>query len=294
MGRRIVVMSNCQTGGLYAALGAMLPDDEIQPIAWLGVEPPGLRELLAGADVFVSSLTRPESEALLAASGSTAALIPVPVIWFPGFHPDVLHIGRPDGTELVSAVGPYNSAIVAWCWRAGYSAERILEAFDPAVFAALGYLGTWSGAVDQLRDSVEAAETDFGAWFLPLVRGGAFMLTDNHPRLDALAQMARPVAEQLGADPALVAYRWEQVIPDGLLATSVVWPLYPGIAEALGLPGAYVWRCADGELLGLEAFVHRSLAAYADTDPQTLSIPRFDHDPRFAETLGSLAVAGGR
>lgn len=294
MGRRIVVMSNCQTGGLYAALGAMLPTDEILPIAWLGTEPPGLRELLADADVFVSSLTRPESEALLTASGSRARLIPVPVIWFPGFHPDVLHIGKPDGTELISAVGPYNSAIVAWGWRAGHDAEQILSCFTPETFGALGYLSGWAGAVDQLRASVEAAETDFAAWFLPLVRGGAFMLTDNHPRLDALVQMARPVAQELGADPAMVAYRWEQVIPDGLLATSVVWPLYPGIAEGLGLPGAYAWRCEDGEIIGLETFVRRSLTAYADTDPHSLTIPRFDHDPRFAQVLGAPVPAGGR
>ena len=133
MGRRIVIMSNCQTGGLYAALGGMLPDDEHLPIAWLGTEPEGLRDLLSIADVFVSSLSRAESEALLAASNSRARLIPVPVIWFPGFHPDLLHVPLGDGTELHSVVGPYNSAITLWGWRNGWSADQIIEAFNPGM-----------------------------------------------------------------------------------------------------------------------------------------------------------------
>ena len=286
MGRRIVIMSNCQTGGLYAALGGMLPDDEHLPIAWLGTEPEGLRDLLSIADVFVSSLPRAESEALLAAAGSRARLIPVPVIWFPGFHPDIIHVPSPEGGELASAVGPYNSMITLWGWRNGWSAEAIIEAFTPATFAGLGYPAHWTGMVNNLRTVFETAEMDFASWFLPLARGSAFMLTDNHPRLDALVQMARLVALDLGADPALVRYRWEQAIADGLLATSVVWPIYPGIAEGLGLPGAYVWRAADGELMGLEPFVRRSLAAYEGIDPRSLTIARFDHDQRFAAVLG--------
>ncbi len=286
MGRRIVIMSNCQTGGLYAALGGMLPDDEHLPIAWLGTEPEGLRDLLSIADVFVSSLSRAESEALLAASNSRARLIPVPVIWFPGFHPDLLHVPLGDGTELHSVVGPYNSAITLWGWRNGWSADQIIEAFNPTTFAGLGYTSAWAGQVELLRGTVEAAEMDFASWFLPLVRGSAFMLTDNHPRLDALVQMARHVALQLGADPELVRFGWEQVIPDGLLATSAVWALYPGVAEHLGLPGAYVWRCADGAHVGLEAFVRRTLDGWADIDPAGVSILRFDHDQRFATVLG--------
>ena len=286
MGRRIVIMSNCQTGGLYASLGGMLPDDEHLPIAWLGTEPEGLRDLLSIADVFVSSLPRAESEALLEAAGSRALLVPVPVIWFPGFHPDLLHVPLANGTELQSAVGPYNSAILLWGWRNGWSAEQIIAAFNPATFAGLGYTSSWAGQVNLLRATVEAAEMDFASWFLPLARGSAFMLTDNHPRLDALVQMARLVALGLGADPTLVRSAWEQVIPDGLLATSVVWPIYPGIAEGLGLPGAYVWRCADGELISLEPFVRRTLALWEGIDPRTVPILRFDHDQRFAAVLG--------
>lgn len=294
MGRRIVVMSNCQTGGLYAALGGMLPDDEVLPIAWLGVEPEGLRNVLASADVWVSSLPRAQSEALLHEIGRpTLPLITVPVVWFPGFHPDVLHVSSPAGGELESMVGPYNSAIVVWGWKHGLSAEQILARFNPSVFDGLGYTGWFAGHVDNLRASFQGSDIDFAGWYLPLARRGPFMLTDNHPRIDALVQLARPVALSLGADPTLVASAWEQVIVDGLQSTSVVWPVYPGIADSLGLPGAYVWRRVDGELVGLERFVHETLAGYAALDPDAVETVRFDHDPRYQAVLApALAPVG--
>src|SRR5699024_7909670 len=100
--------------------------------------------------------------------------------------------------------------------------------------------------------------------------------------------------------PALVDYDWTQVIPDGLLATAPVWPIYPGIAENLDLPGAYVWRLADGNLLGLRDFVTHSLTAYRAIDPASIDRSPFDI-PRFAEVLGTGAPtanpavsAGGR
>ena len=289
-------MSNCQTGGLYAALGGMLPDDEVLPIAWLGSEPEGLRDLLSVTDVWVSSLPREQSQALLVEIGRPdLALVTVPVVWFPGFHPDVLHVADPRGGELESAVGPYNSAIVVWGWQHGLDAEQIIARFTPAVFAGLGYTGWFAGHVDRLRTSFEGTDVDFADWYLPLARRGAFMLTDNHPRLDALVQLARPVALRLGADPALVASAWEQVIVDGLQSTSVVWPVYPGIADSLGLPGAFVWRCTDGELVGLEAFVRGSLERWAELDPASVSVERFDHDPRHDAVLAPEPgdVSGG-
>jgi len=295
MARKILVMSNCQTGGLRAALAGMLPDDEVEALAWLGAEPPGLRPKLAEADAWVCSIPREQAEALAAEVGSSAQIIVVPTVWFSAFHPDQTPILLRAGGELEGAVGPYHSKIVVWGWQHGLDAEQVLTFFRPDVFRTLGYFDAWTQAVAVLREIFEPTDIDFGRWFLPLGRRGSFMLTNNHPRVDALVELARQVAAELGADPALVAYGWEQVVPDGLLATSVVWPLYPGIADTLDLPGAYVWRLESGELIGLEAFVTRSLASYRDLDPATIDTAHIDVDPRFdAALLPALAAAGGR
>ena len=159
-------------------------------------------------------------------------------------------------------------------------------------------MGREAPATAELRGIFEPTDVDFARWFLPLGRRGAFMLTNNHPRLDALVQLARLVAEQLDADPDLVRYGWEQVLPDGLLASSVVWPLYPSVADVVDLPGAYVWRLASGELIDLPTFVTRSLASYASLDPADLDTDHLEVDPRFPAALGTAppaaAPVGGR
>lgn len=295
MPRRILVMSNCQTGGLHATLAGMLPDDDVEAMLWLGVEPPDLRERLAGADVWVCSIPRDQAEAIAAEVGSAARIFVVPTVWFPAFHPDQTPILLRAGGELHGAVGPYHSKIVVWGWRHGLSAPEVEALFRPESFAGLGYTEVWPRAVADLRAMFDASDLDFGQWFLPLQRRGAFMLTNNHPRVDALVQLARPIAAELGAATELLRYPWEQVVPDGLLATSVVWPIYPGVGDALDLPGAFVWRLEDGELIGLGAFVERSLAAYAAVDPDSVDTAHIDVDPRFDATLApALAAAGGR
>ena len=136
MSRRIVVTSNCQLGGLHAALSAMLPDDEVIAVPYLGVEPPELVDLLPGAQVWVSSMHPSEARPVLDRLGSPAQLVSIPLLLFTGFHPDIVHLADPAGGEVESAVGGYSSAVVGWGWRQGWDAERIIDRFTPATFAA--------------------------------------------------------------------------------------------------------------------------------------------------------------
>lgn len=289
MGRRVMVTSNCQLGGLHAALSAMLPDDTVAAAPGLGPDPEAAEAALADADVWVTSALTPEVEALRPRLDPAVQIIRVPLLLFTGFHPDIVHLvdrsGEGDGTEIDSGVGAYSSAIVAWGWQHGLSHAEIVARFTPEVHEALGYHDAWPGAVRLARVVFEQFDADFDRWYLAMATRGPFMLTDNHPRLDAIIELARPVARRLGADPALVAYPWEQMIPDGLLATATVWPLYPSIAARLDLPGAYVWRCPHGELIGLESFVQRSLDHYAAHDPATTTVARFERDDRWSRVL---------
>ena len=286
-GRQIVVTSNCQLGGLHAALSAMLPDDRLIAVPYGGHEPAGLADLLSAADVWVSSLHPNEARPILERASSRAELVSVPLLLFTGFHPDIVHVMRPDGTEVDSAVGGYSSAIVTWGWLNNRSVDEIVARFAPATFDSLGYTSAWDGSVRLARYVFDEANADFDAWYLPLAAAGrVFMLTDNHPAIGALIALARTVARRLGADPQLVAYPWELVLPDGLLATSTVWPLYPHIADHLDQPGAYVWRTsAHGELIDLETFVVRSLALLGREDPHGVDVARFRNDPALASAM---------
>lgn len=295
MSRRIVVLNNCQLGATVAALAAMLPADVVEPVMFPGVIPDDMPERLAGADVWVSCAYRHDSEAVLEGMGEEGRairLVSVPKLWFFGFHPDILHAKAPDGSELPSAISGYSSSIVTWGWLHGLGADEIVAHFTPQVMDGLGYTGEWDRHLAMLRTIVERTDVDFARWYLPLVTGSCFMLTDNHPRMAAIVGVARQAAEMLGADAARLAVPWEELIPDGLLATAAVWPVYPPVAASLGIAGSYVWRTADGELIELDEFVRRSLEVLAPYDPAQVVVPEFVDDSRFDRMLGAAeAVA---
>ena len=289
MGRKIVVSSNCQTGGLAAALAAMLPDDSIRPEPWIGDDASEveLRRALVGADVWVTAADPGSVRELVGDGSSSPRVLAVPRVLFGGFQPDTVYAAV-DEQWIASPVARMHSAIVLWGWRHGLAASEIVELFTPAVMHGLGYASAWNAAVDRLRDAVEVAGLDFGMFFLPLPRRECFMLTVNHPRIVVLVQIARQVARELSAEPAAVDYPWETTLPDRPAMFGPVWPVYPVVAETLGLRGGFVWRNQDGRLLRLDQFVAESVERYGQYQPDDISIPALD-DPRFDAVLAEAA-----
>ena len=295
MARRIIVSGNCQIGGISAALAGMLPDDEVEPVPHIPGDPGSEarhRDAVAGADVWVTNVSPTVQRTVGDAAPSAPSPLYLPDVRFFGFHPDIAHVQFRDGGILqTGAAGPYNSTIVLAGWRLGLSEDEILARFDDATGHALGHDRSWATHLVELKRRVDLSDLDWAEVYLPLARGTAFMLTDNHPRVDALIHLARLAAGRLGADPERVAFPWEQVVPDGLLATSEVWPVYPVVAAPLGLDGGFVWRTGSGQLLGLEEFVRRSLETYRIVDPDSLDAPELD-DPRLVAALRGRRPAG--
>ncbi|QYG92126.1 hypothetical protein HC251_06515 [Iamia sp. SCSIO 61187] len=276
-GRRIVVSGNCHVGAIATAVAAMLPDDHVEPIACYPEDPAteaATGERLRHADAWVTLNDRSIHARILDGGEPPAEVVALPNLRFFGYHPDIAHVGFRDGGVLVTgAVGPYNSALVLGGWRLGLTEEQIVGSFVPEVCDALGYTTFWPAAVEELKRRVDRSDLGWGEVYLPLAQGEPFMLTDNHPRLNALIHLARLAAGRLGADPDLVAFPWDQVLPDGLLATSEVWPVYPAVARQIGLRGGYVWRSATHGLIDLPTFVRLSLETYRAVDPETLVAP---------------------
>jgi hypothetical protein len=291
MGRKIVVSSNCQTGGIAAALTAMMPDDAVVARPWIGADAsePDLRRELRDADVWVTAADDASRAALLP-SGRTIDVVRVPRIVFTAFHPDTIRVAGPDGAWLPSAVARLHSAIVVWGWRNGIGAGEIVDRFTPAVMEGLGYTAGWEPAVAQLRDAFATSDVDFEPFFLAVRRATPFMLTVNHARVAVLVHLARPVARRLGAPAERVEFPWETTLPDRPMTNGPFWPVYPVVAASLGVPGGFVWRPPGGGYLGLEQFVRASLDRYANVDPATVVAPALD-DPRFDAVLGDALVA---
>jgi hypothetical protein len=293
VGRRIVVTGMCQTFGLVAALRAMLPDDTVVASTWQGVdwqgdvptdETPLLRVELEGTHTWVT--VAPKASRAVLGERSRTELVTIPLVHFGAFHPDLVYGNLPSGGVVQSAVGDYNSAIVVWGWKHGLDCDQILVRFNRQTMIALGYTRQWAAAVDALRVDVNRTDIDFASLFLPLRRGDPFMLASNHPRIEVLIGIARQIASRLGSSDERLSFPWSQVLPDWLLANAQVWPIYPAVAEALGVRGGFVWRHSNGRLLSLAEFVSESLDAYRSVDPADVKVPVLD-DPRFGVALSA-------
>jgi hypothetical protein len=209
-------------------------------------------------------------------------VISFPELYFNAFHPDQVYAWMRDGSLVESATGPYNSAIALWAWQHGLNAQQAISLFTPEVFGALGYHDRWQVSIDRLRhDFVPYPHLDYRDFIIPLQRAGAFMHTVNHPKVAAMAQMARLLAKQIDPTVDTESIPVENMMVDGLFLASVSWSVYPSVANALGIKGAFMWKLEDHSVIGLEEFLQRSFAKYDvqqphDVDCHELLWPIYD------------------
>ena len=267
---RIVITSNCMTGGLTSALTMLLPSFQFVPIPYVGVDEVVLREQLSASDKWlVSGPEEIQTAAMDHISNSRLQRIPFPDLHFNAFHPDQVYAWMRDGSLVESATGPYNSAIALWAWQHGLNAQQTVSLFTPEVFGALGYHDRWQVSIDRLRhDFVPFPHLDYRDFIIPLQRAGNFMHTVNHPKVAAIAQMARLLAKQIDSTVDTESIPIENMMVDGLFMASVSWSVYPSVANALGIKGAFMWKLEVHSLIGLEEFVQRSFAKYDVQQPR--------------------------
>ena len=290
---RIVISSNCMVGGLTSALKLLLPAAKFDPIPHVGVDETVLDEQLLIADVWLFS--GPEvvqSAALGRVNKPNLKVIRFPELYFNAFQPDQVYAWMRDGSLVEGATGPYNSAIALWAWQHGLNAQQTVSLFTPEVFGALGYHDRWQVSIDRLRhDFVPFPHLDYRDFIIPLQRAGNFMHTVNHPKVAAIAQMARLLAKQIDSSVDTESIPIENMMVDGLFMASVSWSVYPSVANALGIKGAFMWKLEDHSVIGLEEFVQRSFAKYEVQQPRDVDC----HEllwPIYDEVLLPIANGG--
>ena len=287
---RIVVTSQCQTSGLTVALRMLLPDAEVNPFTYAGltaVEHETLAQQLTEAEVWVVTAPTSFIETIQGiADLSHLRILTMPELYFDAFHPDLVYAWLPNATTLDTPAGPYNSAIVLWAWRHQLDVSETIALFTPAVFAGLAYTTRWNLSTARMKSDFEAHGLDYRQFLLPLQRRGVFMHTVNHPRVTALAQLGRLAASRLGARPELLAEPIEDFMTDALMAASAVWPVYPSIANALGMKGSYTWKLPDQRVIRLDEFVEGSYEMYGRVDASEFACGQLDwpmYDPVLTE-----------
>lgn len=273
---RIAVLGICQAYSYAHALAHLLPDAEVQAFQASLVRSEGrisaVAELLDGFDaVFTQRFPADElgelaTPALLSRCRRIAVL---PTVVFTGYQPDIILLPH-KGQLLASPVGSYHSAIAAAGFSLGLPEHDVQNLFNRLIYSRLGYFEEFARARAFLLESITACDLPldagaFDAWH----RRGPFMLTMNHPCIFVVATLARAAAIQLGLLDA------QAPTPDlhfDPLAIDTIWPVYPELAEALGVPGDLLFKrqTALTQPLGnmacvpLPAFLRESFARYRD------------------------------
>ncbi len=267
---RIVVLGNCQSNGIAHGLAHLLPEASVQvaQIDFGPRTPRGLAaaKLLEGCDVVFTQTLAPKWGTLATEALAAAGLrvVRVPLILFRGYQPDLFNL-RHENRTLPSPVGAYHSSIIAAAFALGLPEGDVATLFNRLVYARLGYFEAFGKARTLLETTLEPFGPHFAGLFESWHARGPFMHTANHPRVFVLADIARAAAIDAGllpADTPPVTPIYDH------LANNAIWPVYPEIADTLGVPGSMVFKRAapgggaDPLHLGLHGLIRESYARY--------------------------------
>jgi hypothetical protein len=282
---RITVLGNCQAPVLALCLRTMLPDAEIHGVH-LGV--------MSTETVAASDLVLLQTE--FAALAENRDIIPArqaerlrlwPTFYHSGFHPDLVYARAGDG-PLASPLHEYNSALVLYGWLRGLTIGQTINLFREEVFDRLGYFDHAASADAYLAEDFARAGLDGEALLGDLRRLAPFCHAVNHPTLAALGRIAEAVLAP--TDLTVSVRHVERFLADPLLS-GPVWPVYPHVADRLGLPGSYDFKApgTPGRILDLEGFVSGAFALYAAHDRSSIAVARLAEQADRYRDLEDLA-----
>ncbi|HNC82430.1 MAG TPA: WcbI family polysaccharide biosynthesis putative acetyltransferase [Nitrospira sp.] len=288
MSRNILVVGNCQIGGIASALQWLFPDDRVSaqafnPHVFKG-DKDALVQRITAADIvlggdFVETFMRRKL-------APVNQFITLPSLYFNAFHPDIVAAkNKATGERLPLR---YNSAICLWAYAHGLDPTRTVGLFNTGTFKALGYLDRWAGSVARMQAAFAAANLDFDRFFCAVKRDGVFMYTMNHPRISLLTWLAKLLALRLGRNETI----WRKDIPiSDALGRVEIWPVYPEVAHGLAVPGSYTWFVERGRLVeSLPDYVAYTFERYASTGVAPQDIEMMGADPAHYDRVLGAAI----
>jgi Polysaccharide biosynthesis enzyme WcbI len=238
---RIAIVGGCQVAGLSATAKRLLPGAEVA--AWhVGVHPKcsdeELLASLAGFDTVISQLSDWDGHVPLRITRLREQGLPVvylPVMVFPGFHPDITYISGSGGLVRGPMVD-YHSIIVAAAFTLGLPESRVAALFNALIFTELGYFEVFDAAKAALFANFKQEGIDLSPLFdFWMQQVGQFMYTVNHPHILVMSTLCRHALAQAGRlEPGAS-------LPDDIddsLAQHFRWPAYPALARRIGVPGS--------------------------------------------------------
>jgi len=211
-----------------------------------------------------------------------------PRLIMPGFHPDIL-ISKNKKSVVRSPLRNYNSSIVMKAWYDGLSEKNTLELFNKKTFERLDFFSYFEASKAGLLAEGLAAGLPLEDRFDEWLEAGCFMHTVNHPKGRVLIDIAEAVLSKTNLD-------WKPIDQEiDPLGDGCGWPVYPELAERIGVNGSYEFRTNSldgGKILDLKQFIEQSFALYAKQNVDRRPLPdRLTH-VRYQDLQRTLPADG--
>jgi hypothetical protein len=204
---------------------------------------------------------------------SVQKLSRIPSIKFDAYHPDICFVNV-RGQLLNGPIGAYQSMIVLAAFQAGMSPERTRTLFRRDIFERSGFFSRWEGERKQLLESFAAHGLDMSGPFRAWSRRESFMYGIDLSKARPIHDIAQAFLQQCGIETNRT-----DIIPADVMMIGSCFPVYPEVAEVLGVEGSYMFKPhREYKLLSLEKFIGESFAIYAKYSLEEISL-----DSRFAQ-----------
>lgn len=235
--RKIVVSGNCQMAVIIATLQLIFPLDKVVALNFI-LDPQGdklemYRLELCDADIWLVISRDWSSRIYGQLNINNLKIISFPNLEFRGFHPDLIYILEPNSSNTSPV---YQSSLIACGYKIGLTQNETYSCFNEIVFGNLGFHDSWKQSIDELKWRFD--NSDLNSHFLNYIRHcqrlWVFMYTINHPHVEAIIWLAKLISLEIGATKNVLDM--DIVLPE--LLNSVIWPIYPSIANSIGLTGS--------------------------------------------------------
>lgn len=164
-----------------------------------------------------------------------------PALTYAGFHPDCVYVRGPQG-HVQGPTGDYHSSIGFWAWQQGLTVAQALSLFTPDAYAELGFYDYHESSRAALAEVGRRCELPLEPMLDRWGTARCWMHSVNHPKVAPLVDLAAALLRRESIEPIAIAPEWV----DDRLAQWPVWPVYPGLAEAWGQAGGFVFKADRG------------------------------------------------
>jgi hypothetical protein len=273
---RGIVISNCQAHLLKYALNVMMDGVSFDAITIHDLEdgkrldgiPEIARGIAADYDLALSigltdrfsSLAHDRIEQEIQPCG----LVRIANLYYEGFHPDFCYLTTSE-ERFHGPLGDYHSRIALASYLEGVSVDGVLSRYNPTEYERFGYFDAAARSIAEQSRRDHTLDVPAAPIVAEAVKTGQAFLTFNHPSASLIWRYSMAVAKALSWRFGIPLSGWvggADTLPNHL-AEHAICPVYPEIADRLGVAGSYRFKPPGLPSLTLRDFLTAEYAAFA-------------------------------